>query len=351
MRKSHAVVGAASVLLLSFLIHPAPAQQPPDAKPHPAPAQPTAPAVPATTDKAPKPAEPAAVTPLAHVETKGHGPIPMILIPGLACDWTVYQAFMDRNADRYTMYAVTLPGFGGSDAPPLPERTPVTTSLWLDNAVAAVSTLVSERKLDKPVVVGHSLGGHLAFRLAIEHPDQFRAAVALDGAPAFPLGTSAVSKEKRAAQVKSMSARMLAMTDEQWQSQTRMTARMMVKDADRAKAIGDITAGVPAHAAVRYMLELMASDASDGLPDLKIPVLMLPAISDALQTPEQAESVRNTWKEMFTDAPKVKVVFFDKTRHFITEDAPEKLDQTVAEFLKEQGSPTKPPAKSSEHGN
>ena len=34
--------------------------------------------------------------------------------------------------------------------------------------------LVEERSLDRPVLVGHSLGGHLAYRLAAEHGDNLR---------------------------------------------------------------------------------------------------------------------------------------------------------------------------------
>ncbi|NDG63958.1 MAG: hypothetical protein EBY29_10920 [Planctomycetes bacterium] len=43
---------------------------------------------------------PTTVTPLAHVEERGTGPITMILIPGLSCDWRIYDAFMRRGLDR-----------------------------------------------------------------------------------------------------------------------------------------------------------------------------------------------------------------------------------------------------------
>ncbi|HWQ33597.1 MAG TPA: hypothetical protein VNQ79_12150 [Blastocatellia bacterium] len=47
---------------------------------------------------------------LGHVEKRGRGPVPMILISDVRTDWTIWQSFMERNAERYTMYAVTLPG-------------------------------------------------------------------------------------------------------------------------------------------------------------------------------------------------------------------------------------------------
>jgi hypothetical protein len=43
---------------------------------------------------------------LGQVEKRGRGPVPVILIADVRTDWTIYQSFIDRNAERYTMYAV-----------------------------------------------------------------------------------------------------------------------------------------------------------------------------------------------------------------------------------------------------
>lgn len=272
---------------------------------------------------------------LGTVEVRGKGPVPMVLIPGLACDWSVYKAFMERNADRYTMYAVTLAGFDLSDPPKLAEGTPPSDDVWLRNAADAVAALVKEKKLDHPVVVGHSLGGHLAFRLAEDHPELFRSAVALDGAPAFPMrGGGELTKKARAELVdKQVAPQLGAMTDESWAKQTRSAATSMVTDPARATKIGDLCAKVKGRTAGRYMLELMAADRSAELKDLKIPVLEIAAISDQIAAPAAAAEARKSWRDTFKEAPKVTLVFFEKTRHFVTEDAPAELDAAVADFV------------------
>jgi pimeloyl-ACP methyl ester carboxylesterase len=269
---------------------------------------------------------------LAHVEVGGKGPVPVVLIPGLACDWTVYKGFMERNAKRYTMYAVTLPGFGGSEAPALAEGAKPSDDAWLRNAEAAVAAMVTEKKLDQPVVIGHSLGGHLAFRLAEDHPEMFKAAVALDGAPAFPMRGS-MTKENRAKLVDTqVGPQFEKMTDEAWATQTRASAKSMVTDPERAKAIGELCAAVKGKTAGRYMVELMGADRSAELKDLKIPVLEIAAVSDLAAGPA-AKSVRKSWQDQFKEAPKVTLVFFEKTRHFVMEDAPAELDTAVEDFL------------------
>src|SRR5262245_43210623 len=57
---------------------------------------------------------------LGAVVERGHGPIDMILVCGFGLGASVFEGFMHRNAARYHMYAVTLPGFEGTPAPPMP---------------------------------------------------------------------------------------------------------------------------------------------------------------------------------------------------------------------------------------
>lgn len=116
-----------------------------------------------------------------HVEVKGRGPVPMILFADIRADWTLYQSFMERNADRYTMYAVTQPGFGGSPPPPRPGTFDATPTQWWSGLEQAAVTLIEKQKLNKPVLVGINASVYLVTRLAADHPEKCRAAVILNG--------------------------------------------------------------------------------------------------------------------------------------------------------------------------
>ena len=82
----------------------------------------------------------------------------MILLPDLSSDWTLYQNFIERNRDRYTMYAVTLPGYGRTPPPPRPEFFDPTATPWWDNAGQAVVKLIERNRLNNAVVVGTPSG-------------------------------------------------------------------------------------------------------------------------------------------------------------------------------------------------
>lgn len=284
----------------------------------------------------PAPAAPAAapaLTPLAHVETRGSGPVAMVLIPGLTCDWTVWEAFMERNKDKYTMYAVTLPGFAGTEAPPAPADN--TGTPWLDNAATAVVKMVEEKKLDKPVVVGHSLGGLLAFRIAIESGDKFSGVVAVDGFPAFPLGPNPIPKEQRTQMVDTMiGPQLLGTTDEMWAQQIEMMAKSMIKDQERGKELLEIFKKTRPQVGARYMFELLKSDWSDKLGEAKCPYIAVAALNDDNAAQGMGKDMmRGIWTSSLGKAADT-VVFVDDSRHFITEDQPKALDEAVENFVK-----------------
>ena len=103
-----------------------------------------------------------------HVVERGQGP-PLLLIHGLAgnlCNFT--YGVVDRLATRYQVIAVDRPGSGYSVRLP-------GTSAALEVQADAMAALIDRLQLDRPVVVGHSLGGALSLCLAQRHPGKVRA--------------------------------------------------------------------------------------------------------------------------------------------------------------------------------
>ena len=54
------------------------------------------------------------------------------------------------------------------------------------NPWRVISRRYRERKIGKPVLVGHSLGGTLSLAFAAEHSELIAGVVAVDGLPVFP---------------------------------------------------------------------------------------------------------------------------------------------------------------------
>jgi pimeloyl-ACP methyl ester carboxylesterase len=84
-------------------------------------------------------------------ESHGAG-TPVVLLHGLTFDRTSWRPIIERLGDDVHTIAIDLPGHGESGGAPC----------TLDELAAQVHALVEELGVDRPVVVGHSMGGTLA---------------------------------------------------------------------------------------------------------------------------------------------------------------------------------------------
>ena len=123
--------------------------------------------------------------PSFDVQVTGTGPA-IVLIPGLLSTGEVWETTVARYKDRYTLHVLTLAGFGG----PAPIGAPFLSRVRdeLIRYLEGVQGLQGERgvRVDKPILVGHSLGGFLAFWVAATAPDLVGGVVAVDGVPFLP---------------------------------------------------------------------------------------------------------------------------------------------------------------------
>ncbi len=114
---------------------------------------------------------------LAYVET-GSGAPPLLFIHGWCCDRTHWREQVMEFHARHRVVAADLRGHGSSDKPDQDYG----IGLFVDDVV----WLCAEIGLDKPVIIGHSMGGVIAMNLVRKHPELARALVMVDS-PVMPL--------------------------------------------------------------------------------------------------------------------------------------------------------------------
>jgi len=101
---------------------------------------------------------------LHYVDTGGDKP-PVVMIHGLGGTLFNYRyALIDRLSADYRVIAVDRPGSGYSERP-------ADASATLGAQAQTLAAFIRALKLDKPLLVGHSLGGALSLAIALGHPD------------------------------------------------------------------------------------------------------------------------------------------------------------------------------------
>jgi pimeloyl-ACP methyl ester carboxylesterase len=99
-----------------------------------------------------------------HYIDKGSGPA-IVMLHGLGGNLHHFTyALVERLAGEFRVIAVDRPGSGYSTRPK-------DASAALGAQAATLASLIRTLQLQKPLLVGHSLGGALALTIALHHPD------------------------------------------------------------------------------------------------------------------------------------------------------------------------------------
>ena len=112
---------------------------------------------------------------LTHYEVAGSGSVPVVLLHGRgAWSFTWRPTLTALGADgRFSAYAPDLRGFGFTERPP--------DGLYNAEGYAAhVEEFIDALGLERPILVGNSLGGEVALRVALARPDRVRGVVLVD---------------------------------------------------------------------------------------------------------------------------------------------------------------------------
>lgn len=295
-----------------------------------------------------KPAAPAAaeamparpVTPIQKVVQAGTGPIPMVLVPDIGFDWTVWKTFMERNGERYSMYAVTLPGFDKTEAPELRPGENWEAMVLTTNSVAAIARLIEEKKIDHPVVVGHGYGGHIAMRVALDHPKLVRSIVSVDGLPVQPLSDPNQDDslgERRLIVSESLAPKMKLLTDQEWHDRHFAAALSIVTDQHRANELAAMLASQDRGVYSFFLFESILSDVRPQLKSIRVPMFCIAPISPEPPPPPQV--IIGSWTHVLGAPPGAWLSFYPNCRHFVMDDNPQQLDADIAFFVNGQDIP------------
>ena len=274
---------------------------------------------------------------IPEFQVKGNGPEVLVLVPCMSCRWTEWEEFMDRESaqGRFTMYAVTLPGFGGTPVPDLPVDSNLTP--WRDYAVQALSNFIDEKRLEKVTLVGHSFGTMVALQMAVRRNDKVvKALVNVDGPIESDSWTPSEKKEQlRQANVVSTSIADGFTTADGWAKFNVVglpSGDSVPREAAmRAIKIHGSFMATPKHVLIQYWRENPLIDLTADLRKLKIPILDIQSFTGEDQEKQKSDYL-NFMKKI--KSPKnVKSIFFFDTRHYVMFQRPTELENTISDFV------------------
>lgn len=255
----------------------------------------------------------------------------LILIPGLSSSPAVWQGTVDHLNGRYRVHRIHVAGFAGAAAQanaqgdtPQPVGAPVAEE---------IARYIREQHLNRPAVVGHSMGGTMGMMLAARHPDLVGRLMVVDmipfmGAMFGAPGATAQSVTPVADQIwtaQSTSPR------EAYVAQATASINGMIKtESRREEALKDMRASDQKVSAAAFR-ELVTTDLRPELAKITAPTEVLYVkFNDARMTDAITDAI---YQMSFATLPGARLKRIDDSAHFIMFDQPEAFYGELDAFL------------------
>lgn len=221
-----------------------------------------------------------------HIETQGSGK-PLLLIHGWGMHGGMWGGVAEQLAEHFRVLAVDLPGHGfsvGRDSSRHSGDVGMNPDLLIDSIVDQLSA-----QFDEPLsVCGWSLGGQVALRWALRHPQQVERMALVASTPCFvrrPGWECGMAQETL--------AEFAAALQQDYALTLRRFLALQVRGSDNERELlaalrsALMSRGEPDLGALRAGLEILRDcDLRGALPGIKQPVLVVCGERDTLTPPE-----------------------------------------------------------------
>jgi pimeloyl-ACP methyl ester carboxylesterase len=244
---------------------------------------------------------------LCYVQA-GQGDPPVLLVHGWCCDRTYLAPQLAHYQRTHRVVAVDLRGHGASDQP----RQPYAMAGFADD----LAWLCEQLGLERPVVIGHSMGGIVAYDLATRYPTLPGAIVMLDAAVVMPQGA-----------VQAMPGLLDSLRGPGYRDALRQLVGgalfIPTDDPARRARILDAMAAVPQHVMVAAMEGLRDYDAAAA------PACQVPALYVAADEPRP----RTDLDRLRALCPRMHCGQVVGSGHFLQLEVPDQVNAMIDRFL------------------
>lgn len=264
-----------------------------------------------------------------QVEVIGQGR-PVLMIPGFNSAGETWRKTCEAlQADRVQCHIVTLPGFAGQ-----PAAKDATPGAWTADMGDRLLAYVREHKLDRPVAMGHSLGGFLAMDMAVKQPQAFERLVIVDSLPFYSAAFNPVATpEMMKPMAEAARAGMLGQDDDAFRAALPMHLRGMTRDPAGIQTLTAWSLASDRATSGQAMYELMTRDLRGEVAAIRVPTLVLGAWAAYQPMGATEASTRGVFEAGYRQLPGVRIEMSKAGYHFLMWDDPSWLQAQVRGFI------------------
>lgn len=252
---------------------------------------------------------------ISYLEAGASSAVPIVFLHGIGGAARMFRVQLDHFGAAYRAIAWDMPGYGGSAPLPL---------VTIDTLAGALGGFIDELGLDRPVLVGHGIGGMLAVRLLTKAPHTARAVVLAQTSAAFGSRDPAWQAEFLSARLGPLDAghSMAALAND-------MVANLIGPGADPVGVAlaRDCVAHTPDSTYRDNVMALRGFDCRDALTQIVVPTLVLSGMLDPVAPASGMERIA-------ARIPGAQYAALEGAGHLAPVEQPEAFNAALDQFLR-----------------
>jgi pimeloyl-ACP methyl ester carboxylesterase len=271
------------------------------------------------------PPAPSAAPTRFRVATSGAGP-DVILVHGLASSPAVWSQTIDAFSSQRRLHVLHIAGFDAAPAGPN------AAGLILPAIADEIAGYIGREKLEKPALIGHSMGGVIGLLTAIRHRGALGRLMVIDALPWFSvLLNPAITRIEALMQADAARDSLLRQTAAEFEAGQRVAiARLVTSGADQARAL-DWALNADRIVMARAMHEVMTTDLRLEVAKIAAPTTVLCGHDASMRFPPAA--VLAAYRFNYAALRGVDLRLSDAARHYLMLDQPERFAGELRVFL------------------
>lgn len=256
----------------------------------------------------------------------------IILISGLTCDGSVWDETVKILSDNYECHILTLPGFAGKE--PIKD---LKNKIYLNQMRDDIINYINNENIQNPIFIGHSLGGFIALKIAIEKPKLPSKLIIVDALPYLAaIRNPTITKESVKTYAENYKKTMIEKSKLSYEKKSftqKEFLKWMISDSTKIETAVKWYLDSDGETLAQTMYEMNTTDLREDISKIEVPTLVLGSWIAGKQYGATKEGALKSYKVQYANLKNVTIEMSDTGKHFIMWDDLDFLIRMLKKFV------------------
>lgn len=251
-----------------------------------------------------------------EVKKTGKGDQVLIFIPGFASSGDVWNDTTAKFEKDFTCYTLTMAGFAGTKP-----QTDASFKDW-ERGIAAY---IKDNKIEKPILIGHSMGGGLALAIAADYPELAGKIIIVDTLPCLAALSDPHFTSKENNDCSPAIAQLAAMNDEQFRKMQAQAIPRLLADTSMQETVINWSMKSDRKTFAKMYCDFYNTDLREKIKNIQCPSLIL--------LESYFVTLKPTIENQYKNLKNANMQYASKGLHFIMYDDKDWYFNQLTHFL------------------